>query len=797
MGERSGADTSGAPSFGARLRALRIAASLSQEELAERAHLTTHAVSALERGTRTRPYPHTVRSLADALGASEDERAALFAAVPTRRGAAPAPPSRSDAAAIPVPARLPVPPTPLVARETEVSEVTALLRDPAHRLVTLTGTGGVGKTRLGIAVADQLLASFPDGVTFVPLASTTDPDLVLTTLADQLGVGAGEGRDVLGALAEHLAGQHVLAVLDNLEHLLAAAPDVAALVEACPGLTVLATSRAALRVRGETEYAVAPLGLPVGTHPGVETVSSSPAGALFLERAHAVAPGFRLTRSGAAAVARICRRLAGIPLALELAAARLRYLDPATLLARLDDAIAPDGARDLPARQRTMRAVLDWSYRLLDDGDRALLRLLSVFSGGFTLDDVESVAGHAGTLPRTEVLPRLGNLVEHSLVVTSADADGRLRHGLLEPVAQYGRAMLAEAGEQEVVGAAHTAHFLALAERAAPEYQRAGQVEWLARVDAEHANLTSALERALAERDGDTAGRMGWALWLYWWLRGHLQHGRRLLEAAIELPADDGVRTRAMIGAATMAFAQDDVEASRRWWASALERARVLGDLLGQANSEAGVGLAALASDDLATAERQFAASAPLAEAAGPEGDWVGGLVHVWRGTVSLLTGDLEAAAAHVRRGLDSAQRRGDRLSMYIALYNLSQIAMASGDLAGARRHLEEGTRLSWETRDLANLAYLLDALAVVDAADGRPARVPLLLGAAQGIRDQTGTVGYGYYRPDVELGRQAAEQARALLGADGYDDALDAGRALEPQEAVAMAMDPAGGHAA
>jgi tetratricopeptide (TPR) repeat protein len=354
--------------------------------------------------------------------------------------------------------------------------------------------------------------------------------------------------------------------------------------------------------------------------------------------------------------------------------------------------------------------------------------------------------------------------------------------------------MLSDAGEADTVGKAHTAHFLALAERAEPEYQRAQQVEWLARIDAEHANMSAAIERALSDGDADSAGRIGWALWLYWWLRGHLLHGRRLLEATLALPMAEEIRARTELAAATMAFAQSDVPASRTWWQAAGERARTTGDLLAQADSMAGVGLAALAEDNLAEAGRSFEQAVPLAAAAGPEGEWVAALTQVWLGTVRLLEGDADAAATHIERGLGSARDRGDRLSIYIALYNLSQVAASRGDLATARRHLEEGLRLSMETRDLANLAYFLDSLAVIEAAADSYGRVPVLLGAVQGIREAIGTVGYGYYRPDQELARRAAEQARTNLGEDHFDDALDAGRALEPSQAVAFALDPAAG---
>ena len=776
-------------SFGALLRAMREAASLSQEELAERAKLTTHAISALERGARTRPYPHTIRSLADALEATDTERAALVQAVPSRRRESARPTDASESSTRV--RRLPVPPTALVARDVEVAEVAALVRDPARRIVTLTGMGGVGKTRLSIAVATAVSDSFPDGVIFVELAPLLDANLVLSAVADGIGVARAEGGDTETVIADELAGLQVLLVLDNFEHLLAAAPPVARLVESCPGLTVLTSSRAALRVRGETEVVVPPLAVP-DAEPDLEALAASPAGALFLDRARAVSPDLELTGVDTSAIAAICTRLAGIPLALELAAARTRFLDPPTLLARLDDAIAGDGARDLPARQRTMTAALDWSYGLLDREEQALLRLVSFFTGGFTLEDAEAVAGRAGTVPAGDVLRLLESLVEQSLVV-AAGRGGSRRHHLLEPVVQYGRRMLDQAGETDAVAAGHTAHFVDLAEQAAPEYQRADQVRWLARIDAEHANMSAAMERALTTGNAGDAARIGWALWLYWWLRGHLLHGRRLMEATLTHPLPDPLRAQAEIAAATMAFAQDDIEASGAWWQSARERATGSGDPLTRVNSTAGVGLARLAAGDLAGAEELFRESLPLAEAAGEEGDWIGSLVHVWLGTVTLLGGDPDRARGFIEQGLISAERRGDRLTMYIALYNLSQVAASCGDRAQARQHLVRGLRLSTETRDLANLAYLLDALAVVEAADGAHPRVPVLLGAAQGIREVIGTTGYGYYRPDEELGRQAAEQAREALGEDAFDDALDVGRAMTVEDAVSFGLGSAG----
>jgi predicted ATPase/DNA-binding XRE family transcriptional regulator len=770
-------------SFAGLLRRLRESAGLSQEELAERARLSSHAVSALERGVRTRPYPHTVRALADALSASEAQRAALLSAVPSRRKATP---TARDAAPTATSRSLPTPTTPMLGREEDLARVVALLRRPDHRLVTITGTGGVGKTRLSLAVAEAVAPSLADPVVLVELAQVLEAAAVLPAIADAVDAAASDGHDPVTSIRERFGDRPALLVLDNLEHLLDAAPEIARLLSAAPALTMLVTSRAPLRVRGEVEVPLEPLALPRGT--AASDLESSPAVQLFLDRARAVSPRWAKDPDDAAAVALICTRLDGIPLALELAAARSRLLDPASLLGRLGDS-GGAGARDLPPRQRTMRATLDWSYDLLDAPEQALLRLASVFVGGFRIDDFEAVVARVGRVDRHGVFPVLESLAEQSLVWHDRDAVPA-RYRLLEPVAQYARARSVEADEWETAARAHAEHFLELAELAAPQYQRGEQVSWLARVDAEHANMAAAMERCQADGSTELVARFGWALWLYWWLRGHHGHGRRHMEDVLRHDLPDGIRAQAELAAATMAFAMDDVTASRRWWLAAEGRTSPDDEPVSHANAVAGVGLAALATGDLDTAEERFRRAEPVAEAAGPPAEWTAALNQVWLGTVMLLRGDPDRAAAHIERGLASARRRGDRLTSYVALYNLSQVESARGAHPQARRHLADGMRLSLETGDHANLAYFLDAQAVLEAADGVHARVPILTGAAQAIREAIGARGYGYYRPDPQAHAAAVDEARRHLGADRYDDALDVGRTLSPADAVGLGLD-------
>jgi predicted ATPase/transcriptional regulator with XRE-family HTH domain len=760
------------------LRDLREAAGLTQEEVARRAGLTAHAVSALERGARTRPYPHTVRSLADALRLEADARSTLFAAVPRRGGSPVVAPAGPAAAPVRPAVGPPVPPTPLLGRQRELEVVADLLQRPGVRLVTLTGLGGVGKTRLALALAEQLLPTC-DEVVWVPLAALTDPALVLTSVGRAVGVPGAEGLDPREAVAERLRGRRVLLVVDNVEHVLDAAADLGDLLERCPDLVVLATSRAALRLRAEREVPVPPLGLPGGG----ERVADSAAVALFVERAAAVSPGFALTAENASDVAEVCRRLAGIPLALELAAAKVRLLEPGALLDRLDAAMRTGGARDLPARQRTMQATLDWSHDLLGPAEQGLLRRLSVSRGGVDLELAEALGG-----PGSDVVAGLERLVEHSLLHVRTGPTGALRYEMLEPVLQYARARLTDPQESREVRLAHVHHMLSRAEAAVPDYRRATAVDALRRTDADEDNHTAAIEYALELGEPDLAGRHGWALWLYWWLRGRLRLGRRLMEEV--LARDPSPRVGLYVGlcVAALGFAQGDVAGTGGLWTQSFRTARELGDLQGMAHGLAGTGLVGLATGDLELAERGFREAVPLAEQADEDEQWLWTLSHVWLGTVALLRGQPQAALALVETGLVPARRRGDRLVVSIGLFTASQAEIALGDHEGARRRLEEGVVLSHETRDLANLAYFLDALAVVEAVAGRAGhegRIATLLGAAQGLREAAGPTVYGFYRPDDALLASAAARARRALGDDAWDDAVDRGRALEVDDVV------------
>ena len=570
--------------FGPLLRRLRVAAGLTQEALAARAGVSARAVGDLERHPDRLPRLDSVNLLADSLGLDPAERARFLAAA-RPQSEAPAAPDRPVVQS----ESLPRPLTPLIGRDGAVDAVDKLLRRGEDRLLTLTGPGGVGKTRLALAVAERVSSAYAAGVVFVDLAPLRTPALVLPTIAQRLALDERDATPVRERLVAFLRPKHLLLLLDNLEHLVAAGEDILALLTACSRLAVLATSRVGMRVRGEREYRVAPLELP-GEADAPEDVARSPAAALFLERARAVGGEPPLGSANTPAVAAICRRLDGLPLAIELAAAWALLLPPPELLARLERRLPllVGGSHDLPARQRTMRDAIAWSYGLLDPPEQRLFRWLAVFAGGCTVAAAEEVC--AGTGDDPPVLAGLAALVDKSLLrrqdeAAAGSAEPRL--AMLETLREYALERLAEHGEEEAARRQHAAYYLALAEAAEPALSgRDGEV-WGARLEREHDNLRAALRWALDRGDGALGLPFTAALWRFWSARGHLGEGRRWLREALATPGA-AARVQALAGAATLAIEQADYGEAAELTRRAVDLARERGsraDLIAALNA--------------------------------------------------------------------------------------------------------------------------------------------------------------------------------------------------------------------
>jgi predicted ATPase len=611
----------------------------------------------------------------------------------------------------------------MLGRERELAEIRTFLQEP--RLLTLTGTGGVGKTRLAVEAARDVAQLFSDGTVFIALAPLGDSGFVLPTIAQSLGLRESEDLTPRETLHAYLREKRLLLVLDNFEHVLEAAPEVAQLIEACPRLSVLVTSRAPLRVRGEQEYPVPPLALPASTiAPNAEELVGSASGRLFVERAREASPTFELTPHNSGAVAAICWRLAGLPLALELAAVQIRFLDPEALLSRLDQALSAVGARDLPQRQRTMWATLDWSHDLLSEEEQVLFRRLSVFVGGFSLEAAEAVgagSGASGGILAEEVLGNLGRLVEQSLVTaTPEEKSGGLCYGMLEPVRQYASEQLEESGEAEGTKRRHFAHHLAFAEEADLSYglltgtklTGAQGEAWMDRVEREHDNLRASLGWAKERGDLEAGLRLAGSLCWFWWMRGYFREGRLWTEDFLKKAERGGpevandARAKALLGAGMLSFAYGDLLGSARFLQEGLATYRGLGNEAGTAATVAMLGYLRRAQGDDVRAEELSEEGLRLSRYLGDNRSAAVSLSTL--GHVARRRGDLARAADLFGEALALWKQLEDRRGVAYSLCNLGVAALERGEAGHALELHEESLRLYEALQDKAGEAFAL-----------------------------------------------------------------------------------------
>jgi predicted ATPase/class 3 adenylate cyclase len=726
------------------------------------------------------------------------------------------------------PNNLPVQLTSFIGRSKEKDEVKQRLSK--ERLLTLTGPSGSGKTRLALQVAAEMIDYFKDGVFFVALAPITEPGLVASTLAQSLGIVESSGRSIMDSLTDHLQNKSLLLLLDNFEQVISAAPLVAELLAANRELKILITSREGLRISGESEYPVPPLALPnLKQLPSLESLLQYAAVELFIQRAKAVKPGFKITNDTAAEVAEICYRLDGLPLAIELAAARIKLLHPRAMLTRMEHRLEflTGGGRDLPARQQTLRNAIAWSYDLLDENEQKLFRRLSVFVGGCTVEAAEVVAEDHPS--RGSVLDRLESLLDKSLLQEVEGTNGESRFIMLETLREFGLEQLEASGEQVSIQHRHADYFLSIAEQTEARLESAGQIEWINRMEQEHDNLRAALEWSkTADGTAETCLRLASALGLFWEARGYYSEGRKLLaDLLLSEPIRGGSATRARIlaRAAELAYRQSDFSATMSLAGESLTIYREVGDRQGIASALIKLGNAATEMGNYATASgfleealktwrelkdkhgiaRALISSGWVALRSGKYGLAKRRLIEALTlsrdlgdtrniafelsglGEVALRQRNYLRATQLVEESLELRKQLGNKWGVGVSLGILGWIAMREEKWDRALARLCESLEVRREIGDQSGSAWCLERLAAVAMAQGQTEKAARLFGAGAALRASIRSV--------IDPADQPAYKSKILslrreLGKERFTIIWDEGRALALEQAVAYALE-------
>lgn len=672
-----------------------------------------------------------------------------------------------------------------VGRERDVADLQRTLLDPAVRLVTLTGPGGVGKTRLALVTAARVLERFRDGVFVVSLAAIRDPDLLIPAMSQALDLTQSASRSPADGFVAHVRGRELLLLLDNFEQLVHGAPLLTGVLEACPGLKVLVTSRTSLHLRGEHEIEVRPLALPDTRRlPPNERLQECEAIRLFVERARSVRRDFELADDNAGAVAGICSRLDGLPLAIELAAARTKVLHPQALLARLERRLdtLTSGPSDLPPRLRTLRGALDWSHDLLPAAEQALFRRLAVFAGGAPLEAVATVVDPDGALD-LDVFDGLASLVDQSLLHQDAGGAVEPRFGMLETIREYALDQLVAKGERDLVRDRHARYFLALAEEADGHLRGPRQVDWLDRLARERDNLRAAMTRVLETARAHEALRLGGALRSFWALRNHWAEGRMRLDEALALPdatPRSAERALALYGAGRLALSQRDYRAAEARFQESLDIRQELGDRPGLADSLSGLGWVKCDQGDVAGAQPLFESCLAIRRELGNQRSVAVTLLNL--GDVALQRADHKAAGTFLEEARGLFQAAGDRTGGAAAAYHLGVLAFERGDLATAKARYAQSLALARELGLGEHIAVAIEGLAGIAAASGAWEGALRLAGFASALRDEVEAP-----PSPLDVVRLSAwlEPARQTIGEAAASASWQAGRAMRDDRGI------------
>src|SRR5215208_552281 len=727
---------------------------------------------------------------------------------------------------------LPLQPTPLVGREKEVAEVCDLVRSGETRLLTLTGPGGIGKTRVALQTAADLLDEFPDGTFFVPLATLTEAQLFSSAIAETLGVKETGEQPLDESLEDYLGERRMLLVLDNFEQVLGAAPAVTELLAGAPGLKVLATSRAPLALYGEHEFPVPPLTLPdLERPPPLERLTQYEAVGLFVERARAIKPDFEVTNESAPAVAEICVRLDGLPLAIELAAARIKMLPPQAMLQRLSSRLKllTGGARDLPERQRTLRGAIEWSHALLGEGEQVLFARLAVFSGGRTLEAIEAICDAEGDLP-VDAFEGISSLLDKSLIrQEEGPPNGEPRFVMLETIHEFAREKLGQSGEDEEIKRVHAQYFLTLAEGAYPESKGTNQLEWLERLEAEHDNMRAALSWTLEHKEVGVALRLGGALWRFWSTRGYESEGRRWLQEALAMEGRGSpeVRAMALAGAGELASDQGDFDRAKEacqeglelfkqearetseaklwllaclgWVASEREEhgqarelyeeclalSREMSDTWWLANSLLGLAFVSHNRGDSERATELYEQSMDLFREQGDKHS-----LAMCLGSLAMLVytqGDLGRATKLTEEAVALFRELGNRGGVSIGVYNLGWIALLQDHLGKAAEIFRESLAPAWDLGLNRQVQGALEGFACVAGAKGDAERAARLWGAAQALQDAKNIPRDTDFLAEADARISAV---RSGMGEEAWEEAWRKGTAMTLDDAVSYALE-------